>query len=531
MKTIFKLLLMLGLYVGASHSPAHANQTVQGVVTKMNKAGQVLEITAWSDNFRRDKYSVTDPSNRWRYYWFADGGSANSGANNAPHSTSHDAWCRVRELYGDSVHVPECNHKFMYKSYVITGFNNKHYEIWYRPGSLSYYKFREKESGLWYAHDGSSNDGRQQTTKDQWCRIILFHGNGIIRSPRTCDEIRQKMIAAGTGKASQQVASSEITALIEMGEEVNELHDLVVGPQGYLVGKTAGALVGSIMDAHGLRGTNAAGTAAEIVGENAATAVLSTLAVGGGPASALAAFAVSASVAGTKALVNASKDTTLSMYPDFETHPRFDLDLNGISTSRAHWLRLPGSTEMINCAAENQRCDFHGTRYVRYGAKGQYIRKLATNGITCSYQTFGGDPVPGVHKNCYYENLVALKNGQNLCLDASAHTARTEGGKVQVWECLGNSVQRWERDGEQLRNGQGLCLDADGGTVYQNGGKVQLWVCSDYDNQKWIRNGDSLVNRQSGLCLDASASTATQNGGRVQLWTCNGSKYQKWSWK
>lgn len=454
---IFKRLLVIfyGLFFATS-SFAGPN----GVVYKQNKVGQRLEIGAWSDGARYDKYAVTDPSNRWRYYWFAQGGSANSGENNAPHSTSHDKWCRVRELYGDSVHNPQCNGKFMYKSFLITGLNGKHYEIWYRPGSISYYKLREQETGIWYAHDGSSNDGKKHTSKEDWCRIILFHGNGIIRSPKACNDVMKRMVAAGKGKASGSVSGSETTAMIEMMEGLNSINDMVTDPKGYIIGKATGHVVTSFMDNHNLRGTNAAGKVAEIAGESAANAVIVAALTAGGPASALAGMAVSVTISGAKALANASKDTTLSMYDGFQNHPRFDLDLNGISTS---W-RPPNAPRLRN--AWGLCLDAARTTASQNGG---------TVGIYACHHK------PNQMWTHFWNGRIT--NGRGLCLDAPEETARQNGGKVHLWTCADNNRnQKWSRKGPLLVNGHGFCLD-----MYK--GKVQVWTCdSNNNNQKWSAN-------------------------------------------
>ena len=523
--TSLKRLLIVVTISLLGMSNAYAEQ--KGTAIKTNQAGMKLEITAWTDGLRRWKYAVTDPSNRQKYYWYAQGGSANAEANNAPHPTSHDDWCRVRALYGDSVHVPECNGKFLYKSYVITGLNNKHYEIWFRPGSISYYKLREQETGIWYAHDGSRNDGFLNTTKEDWCRIIIFHGNGIIRAPKACDDVMKNMTDSAKGLASQSVQASELAAMAGM---MQDGVDLAMDPKGFVLGKVTGNAVEGFKSEFNLHGTNAAGKIAEIGGTAAVNTAIMTALTAGGPASALAGLAVSVAVSGAQALAEASKDTTLHMYDGYETHARFDLDLSGISTSYAPPVALPGTRKWADCGGENQACNFAGTKLVRYGANGHYRYLWARGTTTCSYTNFGGDPAPGVHKRCSVAGSLkssALLNGKGLCLDAVSMTAHKNGGNVQVYQCLGNAYQKWTRRGDTLVNGKGLCLDANSPTAHQNGGNVLVWECSGSDFQKWTRNGNMLVNGK-GLCLDANSPTAHQNGGNVIVWQCGNSAYQSW---
>lgn len=57
------------------------------------------------------------------------------------------------------------------------------------------------------------------------------------------------------------------------------------------------------------------------------------------------------------------------------------------------------SSGWTQCASENQQCSFSGTMVVRYGANGEYNYQTATNGIQCANSVFG-DPIPGTFKSC-----------------------------------------------------------------------------------------------------------------------------------
>jgi hypothetical protein len=61
--------------------------------------------------------------------------------------------------------------------------------------------------------------------------------------------------------------------------------------------------------------------------------------------------------------------------------------------------QVPANYEL--CAKEGERCQFAGTRTVRYGANGIWAEKTAYNGVTCGVADFGKDPVPNVLKSCY----------------------------------------------------------------------------------------------------------------------------------
>lgn len=52
------------------------------------------------------------------------------------------------------------------------------------------------------------------------------------------------------------------------------------------------------------------------------------------------------------------------------------------------------------CASEGGHCSFRGGGMLRYGAAGQYLYREAVNGLRCGNEEFGGDPAPGVSKQC-----------------------------------------------------------------------------------------------------------------------------------
>ncbi|WP_271750568.1 fibronectin type III domain-containing protein [Cohnella sp. JJ-181] len=54
----------------------------------------------------------------------------------------------------------------------------------------------------------------------------------------------------------------------------------------------------------------------------------------------------------------------------------------------------------VNCAGENNPCNFTGTKEVRYGANGSYAYGTYTSTVMCSNNGFGVDPAPGYYKTC-----------------------------------------------------------------------------------------------------------------------------------
>jgi TolA-binding protein len=63
-------------------------------------------------------------------------------------------------------------------------------------------------------------------------------------------------------------------------------------------------------------------------------------------------------------------------------------------------VNLPPESAWSFCATEGARCEFTGTRQVRYGANGKFtLPSTFTDGVTCDNATFG-DIAPGVVKQC-----------------------------------------------------------------------------------------------------------------------------------
>ncbi|MFZ1701915.1 MAG: LamG domain-containing protein [Pyrinomonadaceae bacterium] len=99
----------------------------------------------------------------------------------------------------------------MYSSHLITGIDGMHYELWFSPSSLSYFKIRNQETGVWYAHDGSANDGRLRTSKEDWCRVIFYHMSGILKSPNECTDFNAKFVNAIAGNFGAGAQRAELT--------------------------------------------------------------------------------------------------------------------------------------------------------------------------------------------------------------------------------------------------------------------------------------------------------------------------------
>ncbi|WP_052745004.1 RICIN domain-containing protein [Micromonospora sp. HK10] len=114
------------------------------------------------------------------------------------------------------------------------------------------------------------------------------------------------------------------------------------------------------------------------------------------------------------------------------------------------------------------------------------------------------------------------------CVDVP-NSSTTNGIQVQLWDCSGQSNQRFTyTSGKQLQVYGNKCLDANAqGT--SNGTQVIIWDCNGQSNQQWNVNANGTITGvQSALCLDANAA-ATANGTKIILWACNGGANQQWS--
>lgn len=123
--------------------------------------------------------------------------------------------------------------------------------------------------------------------------------------------------------------------------------------------------------------------------------------------------------------------------------------------------------------------------------------------------------------------------GDGMCLDLDSKDLGQQGGKLQVWECLGGDNQRFiylEDDG-MIMAASGLCLEALGS---DNGAPVRVFGCDGNEAQIWEakplpgKQRTSFVNAKTGRCLDAHGPESKRNGGRIQIWDCFVGNNQSW---
>lgn len=120
------------------------------------------------------------------------------------------------------------------------------------------------------------------------------------------------------------------------------------------------------------------------------------------------AFKVQTSTDGTKWVTQAKVNnniasvTATNLKPATARHVRISLtepQQSAGGAARLYEVQVFGSTWKA-CADETARCDFTGSRIVRYGAGDTYLSRVVKAGIDCTNAAFGSDPVPGVAKHC-----------------------------------------------------------------------------------------------------------------------------------
>ena len=85
-----------------------------------------------------------------------------------------------------------------------------------------------------------------------------------------------------------------------------------------------------------------------------------------------------------------------------------------------------GTGAWTPCATEGGRCEFAGSRQVRYGANDRWAYRTALGSIACNNETFG-DPIPGVVKQCAYPANASAPGapGQMTIISANKRTAQS----------------------------------------------------------------------------------------------------------
>ncbi|WP_433282763.1 endo-1,4-beta-xylanase [Micromonospora sp. CA-244673] len=116
--------------------------------------------------------------------------------------------------------------------------------------------------------------------------------------------------------------------------------------------------------------------------------------------------------------------------------------------------------------------------------------------------------------------IVGSQSGR--CVDVP-NASQTNGTRVQLYDCHGQSNQQWTYTANKQLTVYGTrCLDAAGSG---NGAAVQIYSCNGQTNQQWnVNSNGTITGVQSGRCLDV---WGTGNGQQVQLYDCNGQANQQ----
>jgi poly(3-hydroxybutyrate) depolymerase len=126
------------------------------------------------------------------------------------------------------------------------------------------------------------------------------------------------------------------------------------------------------------------------------------------------------------------------------------------------------------------------------------------------------------------QNVEIVGAASGRCVDVP-NASTSNGTQLQLWDCSGNSNQRWTyTSGRQLMVYGNKCLDANAqGT--SDGTAVIIWDCNGQANQQWTVNSNGTITGvQSGKCLDANGA-GTANATKIIIWSCNGGSNQRWS--
>jgi len=177
-------------------------------------------------------------------------------------------------------------------------------------------------------------------------------------------------------------------------------------------------------------------------------------------------------------------------------------------TQKKCYIKGGGPVGYTFCANEGQRCSFSGTANVAYGASLKYYyRNDVSGGIDCNNSTFGGDPVYGTAKSCYYHTgtppsgtwSAKYYEGQqrwwdntytgNLKCTETLYSADINKDYGTGAPCAGMNPDQWVGDYTATLNFQsgnyvfwvdhddGLKLWLNGTNIADRGNSGSTWVC------------------------------------------------------
>ncbi|WP_444978729.1 extracellular catalytic domain type 1 short-chain-length polyhydroxyalkanoate depolymerase [Actinoplanes philippinensis] len=222
-------------------------------------------------------------------------------------------------------------------------------------------------------------------------------------------------------------------------------------------------------------------------------------------------------------LWHGDRDTTLA-YPNYGEEIKQWTNLHGLSTTPAFTDRPQSSWTRTRYGTTGTQATIEGVSIAGVGHDlpqgGQLAYAISFLGLDTGTPGSSSPPAPA--------GVMIAGTGSGRCVDVVG-AATTNAAATQIYDCHGNSNQRWTAtSSKQLTVYGNKCLDASGrGTT--NGTAVIIYDCSGQANQQWdVRSDGTIVGVQSGLCLDTTGG-GTANGTRVVLWSCSGGASQKWS--
>ncbi|MEP3225198.1 MAG: RICIN domain-containing protein [Parasphingorhabdus sp.] len=126
-----------------------------------------------------------------------------------------------------------------------------------------------------------------------------------------------------------------------------------------------------------------------------------------------------------------------------------------------------------------------------------------------------------------------VTSADSMCLDLHGPDVGKQGGRIQVWKCLGSQNQRFIflPDDGLLVAASGMCLEAVGP---DKGAPVRSFGCDGKEAQIWearetSEGGTAFVHKATGRCLDAHGPESKRDGGKIQIWDCFYGNNQRWS--
>lgn len=126
-----------------------------------------------------------------------------------------------------------------------------------------------------------------------------------------------------------------------------------------------------------------------------------------------------------------------------------------------------------------------------------------------------------------------VTSADSMCLDLHGPDVGKQGGRIQVWKCLGSENQRFIflPDDGLLVAASGMCLEAVGP---DKGAPVRSFGCDGKEAQIWearetSEGGTAFVHKATGRCLDAHGPESKRDGGKIQIWDCFYGNNQRWS--